>query len=229
MDALLAARPVDLDRVREDFDRIAERGGAGVADHSSHLLRQLLARIPARSEAALDLGCGAGSLARVLAGRAQRVVGVDVSPGMLALARAATEDLPNVRLVQADFMTHAFPVAGFDLVCAVATLHHLEFEPALARAAALVRPGGHLLVLDLYQAIGVRGFVERATSWLYAQWLDRGRPRPTPAARAAWREHGDHDRYPTLTEVRHAARGLAGAEIAMRLPWRWSLLWRRPS
>ena len=219
----------DLDQVRIDFDRIAAAGGVAEEDHGTRALLAVLATIPGPCETALDLGCGAGGLVRRLAARAGRVTGIDVSPAMLALARERTADLPNVELLEADLMTCPLPLSGFDLVCAVATLHHLPLVPALARAASLVRPGGHLLVLDLYRPVGLRGFLENATSWLHARELDAGRPGPGPAARAAWDAHGARDRYPTLAEVRAAAGSLPGAEVAMRLPWRWSLLWRRPA
>ncbi len=219
----------DPDRVRADFDRIAAAGGSIAEDHGRWILRDLLARVPSPRESALDLGCGSGDLVRRLAADSRRVVGLDLSPRMLELARRATADRPNVELVQADFMTSALPIGSFDLVCAVATLHHLDFEPALRRAASLVRPGGHLLVVDLYAAAGLRGFLGYATSWVYARWLDRGRPRPSATVRAAWRAHGAHDRYPTSLEIRRAAESLPGAEVAIRLPWRWSLLWRKPA
>jgi SAM-dependent methyltransferase len=125
-------------------------------------------------------------------------------------------------------MADDLPAAGFDAVCSVATFHHLPLDAALARAASLVRPGGWLLVVDLFQPVGVGGFFHNAFSWLLARWEGRHQPRPSPAARDAWRAHERNDSHPTLAEVRAAAALLPGARVAVRARWRWTLAWRRP-
>ncbi len=52
--------------------------------------------------------------------------------------------------------------------------------------------------------------------------------RESPAARAAWDEHGRHDSYLTMAEVRRAcARVLPGARVTKHLFWRYSIVWRK--
>ncbi|MFC7166254.1 class I SAM-dependent methyltransferase [Halospeciosus flavus] len=75
---------------------------------------------------ALDLGCGNGRHSELLAERAERVVGVDLSRGLLAEARErATERSFAVDLVQVDAATLPLVDDVFDLAVYVATLHHL--------------------------------------------------------------------------------------------------------
>ncbi|MGV6874926.1 ArsR/SmtB family transcription factor [Pseudochelatococcus sp. B33] len=101
--------------------------------------------------AVLDLGTGTGRMLQLLAGQADRAVGLDASHGMLAVARANLEQagLSHVQLRQGDI--HALPVErnAFDLVLIHQVLHFLD-DPARAirEAAAALAPGGRLLIVD---------------------------------------------------------------------------------
>ena len=85
----------------------------------------------------LDLACGPGNLSRRLAARVAphgAVVGVDLAPGMLELARAA--GVPNARFEVMDIEQLAFADGSFDAaVCG----HGLQFVPDLARALGEAR------------------------------------------------------------------------------------------
>lgn len=96
------------------FDRLAEQAPeAGVAFYSfgdPHALAaataELVAVIRAWADPAgkrvVDVGCGIGRVALALADAAAEVVGVDVSAGMVAAARARAGDHRNLRFVQGD-------------------------------------------------------------------------------------------------------------------------------
>ncbi len=75
--------------------RIPRRPQATYWDHNAHYHEFLLQRLPARPGRALDVGCGTGAFARRLAQRAEAVDAVDVSPGMIAAVRAATDFFVN--------------------------------------------------------------------------------------------------------------------------------------
>jgi len=97
----------------------------------------------------LDVGCGTGSLALLLAREGFRVTGVDLSPGMLARARAKdpTGEV-DWRLADAT----ALDLGGtFDAAVSVADVfNHLEsldaWEEALSQVRAHLRPGGLVFV-----------------------------------------------------------------------------------
>jgi 2-polyprenyl-3-methyl-5-hydroxy-6-metoxy-1,4-benzoquinol methylase len=95
---------------------------------------------------ALDFGCGVGRLLLPLAAVAESVVGVDVSPAMLAEARkhADTRKLPNVTLIQSDD-TLSQAVGSFDLVHSFLVLQHIPVargERIILRLVELLAPGG---------------------------------------------------------------------------------------
>src|SRR4051812_4835609 len=93
------SRDLDEDDVRELWDRLAEEwqgqggddGGAKRRLNFGPVLWAFLGEVAGRR--VLDAGCGTGYLSRQLAARGAVVTGVDVSPRMIALARAASPDL----------------------------------------------------------------------------------------------------------------------------------------
>lgn len=136
----------------DHFDRIATVYDESLPPHvTRHYLRKRAQYVASLCPAGsvLDVGCGTGALAQLLAGRGYRVVGVDPSEGMLEVMR---ERSPEVDAIQASGT--ALPLAddSFDLVLTVATMHHIalpdDVAEALAEMVRVSRPGGRVLVWD---------------------------------------------------------------------------------
>lgn len=109
------------------------------------LLRTVLAGAGAHRVA--DLGCGDGTLAATLAGDGFAVTGVDPSAEALAAARRTA---PGATFVQAKVEDFA-SADRFDAACFVNALHHVAVDrmrDALAVAAAIVRPGGPVVIVE---------------------------------------------------------------------------------
>jgi len=112
---------------------------------------------PKEGERVLDLACGTGLLARAVApivGSNGAVVGVDVLPGMLAIARSLpSPDGPAIEWIESDATTLDLPDASFDLVLCQ---QGLQFFPDREATAAEVRrvlaPGGRF-VAAVWQSI----------------------------------------------------------------------------
>jgi ubiquinone/menaquinone biosynthesis C-methylase UbiE len=104
----------------------------------------------------LDLGCGTGNLTIRLAGLGLSVVGVDLSPEMLAVAKRKVQPGATVRWVQAgavELIDH-FSAESFDTIVGILVFSELsdaEQRAVLRQCRELLRPGGCLILADEVQ------------------------------------------------------------------------------
>ncbi|MER3404125.1 MAG: class I SAM-dependent methyltransferase, partial [Chloroflexota bacterium] len=99
----------------------------------------------------LDLGCGSGHHAVLLALRGAEVYAVDVSDEWVRLTcqRARCNGVgAQVRALVMSAYALGFPPASFDVVCGVAILHHLEPLALAPELRRVLRPGGRAVFLE---------------------------------------------------------------------------------
>ena len=96
----------------------------------------------------LDLGCGTGRHAILLAKAGAKVTGVDFSDEMLAVARSNSTGL-EITFLNAEL--GALPLEDpFDLVlCSLVLSHVPDLNPVMKEMARLTRPGGRIIITDL--------------------------------------------------------------------------------
>jgi 2-polyprenyl-3-methyl-5-hydroxy-6-metoxy-1,4-benzoquinol methylase len=100
----------------------------------------------------LDVGCGMGGTALLLAGRGHEVVGVDPCEHSIACARSALDGHPGGRFFSCGLQEFAAlrPDERFDAVIVIEASHRLpSLEVLVASSRALLRPGGLLFVQDV--------------------------------------------------------------------------------
>lgn len=220
----------DVTTVRIDFDRLAPLSNEGW-DHNNHYYPFLLKHLPLHCHHVLEIGCGIGEFARLVARRADHVLALDLSPQMIWRARELSTQYSNITFQIADVQTQQFEQGQFDAILSVATIHHLPLAEILVQMKNALAPGGTLAILDLYQAQAADLLLNLlATSLnIVLRTLKTGRLRPSKEARAAWHEHSLHDHFLTLDQIRYVSEQiLPGAHITKHLFWRYSLLWTKP-
>lgn len=114
--------------------------------HNDHFHSWILANLPERRRAALDVGCGRGDLLAALAPYFARVRGIDVDAAMREDAADRCAGLPNVTITDDPLSDVCGEV---DLVTMVAVLHHLDVTDALLDVRRLLAPGGRFLAVGL--------------------------------------------------------------------------------
>jgi ubiquinone/menaquinone biosynthesis C-methylase UbiE len=224
---------VSTHQVREDFDRIAlltEHDGGERALYHSYLL----SHFPLQCESALEIGCGAGAFTRLLATRARRVVGIDLSPQMIRRAQKQQQQsasCSHIEYILGDVMCLSFLPESFDCIVSIATLHHLPLAQALLKMKDALKPGGRLIIHDV---VADDGLVDRGISALAypvsaaLRFWHTGRLLPSKELRAAWKAHGRRESYLTPTEVKEMCRRyLPGARVRRHLLWRYTVVWSK--
>ncbi|MSM39266.1 MAG: methyltransferase domain-containing protein [Geobacter sp.] len=121
-----------------------------IQDPTNQYIATILSQAEVRGKELLEVGCGKGRITRDLAQHAARVIATDPDGAALDVARAAiTAD--NVEFVLAPDGLPDLPAGTFDLVIYTLSFHHVPIDgmsASLAKAAALLKPGGVIMVLE---------------------------------------------------------------------------------
>ncbi len=191
---LLALVPDDEPEFRRDLDRLrALRGGPPAAevreeDRSLHkALVELTVSTPLGD--LIDIGCGQGRILKLLASRAQRVVGVDIDADARRYARAEVllAGLPNCSLRKGDMYDLPFADDEFDTVILDDVLGGAD-DPvaAILEARRLLKPEGRLLLLSAVDAGGVDAARSAFGAHARAAGLRLAAPKALPAGQPRW-------------------------------------------
>jgi 2-polyprenyl-3-methyl-5-hydroxy-6-metoxy-1,4-benzoquinol methylase len=114
------------------------------------------------TDTVLDLGCGPGGLTLELARKTQMVYGVDISGGMIEVARAKAEakNVWNVKFIKGDLFSEDFEPNTFDVIVAFNVLKYISDRKRLyKRMHELLRPDG--LFISATACLGERKSVLR--------------------------------------------------------------------
>jgi SAM-dependent methyltransferase len=111
-------------------------------------LRAMAALGPRPGDVVVDIGCGAGQSVLQLAervGAAGRVIGVDIAPLLLALARRRAAGLAQVRLVEADAQSVDLPEQSADgIFSRFGVMAFADPMAAFGNFRRMLKPGGRL-------------------------------------------------------------------------------------
>ena len=137
----------------------------------------------------LDIGCGRGSILKLLASRARRAVGVDIDAKARRLARAELmlAGLPNCSLRQGDMYRLPFDDAEFNTIILDDVLTGAT-DPvrALVESRRLLKPGGRLFILQAVTDRSGAGIQRSLAGWSAAAALRLAPANFVPAKDPAW-------------------------------------------
>ena len=146
----------------------------------------------------LDLGCGAGDIAALIAPRALRVVATDLSLVNVQMTRENVAHA-QVSVAQAGAERLPFADASFDAVVLADVLEHVPDAPAaLAEIKRVLRPGGMLACVTPIRA--TLGF------WRFIDWAVRSLLHPAGARRLRWSNESVYERFFSTRELRDLLR-----------------------
>jgi SAM-dependent methyltransferase len=196
-------------QVAEGFGADAGRYDRARPTYPSGLADRIVAASPGRD--VLDVGCGTGISARLFQAAGCRVLGVDPDPRMAELARQGGTEAEVARFEDWD-------PAGrtFDAVIAAQSWHWVDPAAGVAKAAAVLRPGGRLAVF--WNAFDPPRELREAFGEVFRRVL------PEAPSRSFW------DR-PAIDAYRAGCARVAGVlrqSGAFGEPEEWLSCWERP-
>jgi ubiquinone/menaquinone biosynthesis C-methylase UbiE len=107
-----------------------------------------------RNKRVLECGCGTGLVLQKVSKFASETIGVDLSEGMLSVARRR-----GLCVTKGGVTDLPFPDASFDVVYSVKVLAHVpDIRKALSEMVRVTAPGGHIIA-EFYNPTSVRGLV----------------------------------------------------------------------
>jgi len=171
----------------------------------------ILPFLPPTRSRILDLGCGSGGRARVLADLGHEVVGTDVSLEAVEIAR---RNVPEARFLTADINDFPWETLRehFDIVMSLEVIEHLYYPRRLLSAAALcLRPGGVLILSTPYH-----GYLKNLALSLLGLW-DR---------HFGVHDDGWHIKFFSPRTLRRLVEEAGFADLEFRFGGRLPLLWK---
>ncbi len=145
-----------MNSTEQKAKRIFGERAAQYTTSAAHTDPQVLARVvelasPQRDWLVLDVATGTGHTAFALAGRVRAVIGIDLTPQMLAESKrlGVARGISNVTLGLADVHELPFPSKTFHLItCRRAAHHFSRIGEALSEMRRVLRAGGRLVIDD---------------------------------------------------------------------------------
>jgi SAM-dependent methyltransferase len=102
----------------------------------------------------LEIGCGTGQMTVPLAARGLRITALDPGADLAAIARIKLAAYPEAEVVERRFEDYDLPHEQFDLVVSATAFHWVDPEIRVTKAAAALRPGGHLAIIQTHWGLG---------------------------------------------------------------------------
>ncbi|HEV2528222.1 MAG TPA: methyltransferase domain-containing protein [Thermomicrobiales bacterium] len=208
--------PAELAANFRDIERVnALLGGTRtVLRHLSPLLGEVPAGQPARI---LDLATGSADIPLAIVRRARRdgqpvqVVASDIDEKILALARAATDGVPEITVARYDARSVPEPDGAFDVVVCSLALHHLAPDDAVAVLREMQRLSRSGFILNDLR----RGRLGYAAAWVASRATSRNRLTRNDAPLSVRRAYT----VPELRELLRRAGVDDSSATISRHPW----------
>jgi len=102
----------------------------------------------------VDVGCGIGNVASIIAPFVKQVIGIDRESAMLAEARVRPDLASNIEFIEGDALELPIKDGTSDIAMFCLVLHHIEdATSAVAEAGRVIKKGGRILIIDMQKHI----------------------------------------------------------------------------
>lgn len=218
-------------KLQTDFDKIAELDDS-LWNNNNYFHPLVMNSIPGKISNTLDIGCGKGTLSQLLAKRASKVTGIDISCKMIKIAKESSLNNDNIDFINADILTYSFPENSFDVIVSIASLHHMNSSEIYPKIVSLLKKNGHMIIVDLHKLTTLKDLIYSVISKPYElilRYTNTGSFFIKKPIKDLWKQHTQTESYLSIKEVRILAqKHFPGAIVKQHLLWRYSLIWTKP-
>lgn len=219
-----------VDKITSDFNKIALLQDPEW-NHNKHYHKFIERNLPVNCKRLLEIGCGKGDLCRQLSPKVEDIVGIDIAENMIEIANERTQQNKGIVFRKVNYLDKELEEDYYDCIVSVATLHHIDFEQFAAKVKKELKPGGRLLIVDLYQEETIYetflDFVASPVSKFYKR-LYNSEIKSSKQADQIWQEHGESDEYLTIAALKKLVKKhFPEGKLRRRLLWRYTLLWEK--
>lgn len=123
------------------------------AEHVINHAEKLLSHIEVKeNQNFLEVGCGNGAVSKHIAKKYRvKATGTDVDPGMIQLAQENTDDVSDIRFLEADATNLPFQDNAFDIVLSFGVMHHISnWLDALDEINRVLKAKGCFVFFDIF-------------------------------------------------------------------------------
>jgi ubiquinone/menaquinone biosynthesis C-methylase UbiE len=215
--------------VRDEFACQAEAMAAAPAFTSEEALGRFRDALGSRPRGlVLDLACGPGILSAALAPQTEFMVGVDITPEMIRMARERCRKagVCNARFLEGPAEALPFPPATFDGVVTRLSIHHVPApHEVLREVRRVLKPDGSLILADAISSVDpseseLHNALERLRDPSHVRMLSEpdllqvvAEAGFSPVSANRWRQHRRFDEWAAIVQ---GARSLGDLEVVMR-------------
>lgn len=130
------------------FDTIPEQFDAHRGRYCRALFDCLIEKTGLSAEkSVLELGPGTGQATEPILATECAYTGIELGAHLTAVLRRKYGEMPNVRIINDDFLTHDFGAERFDVIMSAAVIQWMPEQEAYAKTFSLLKPGGTLAMM----------------------------------------------------------------------------------
>ncbi len=134
--------------LRATFDEDAERYNRFRPQYPDELLSTLIAETKTTPVSTLlEIGPGTGQATKPFAKLGADITGIELGVELANKARTELRQYPNVHIITSSFEDVDLPDSNYDLIFSATALHWVKDEYKFTKTAALLKPGGYLVII----------------------------------------------------------------------------------
>ncbi|MFC1569528.1 class I SAM-dependent methyltransferase [bacterium] len=150
--------------IQKQFDQQAENFSRWSVTHNTEYMDQYLdfCRIQS-NDTFLDIACGTGEFAHYTAARVKQAIGVDISPGMIELAKKNAGNQSNINFLCHNVENLPLETDRFSIVNCRSAFHHMhQYDQIFMEMIRCCQPGGRISIQDIivYEDLEVDAYFE---------------------------------------------------------------------